>query len=310
MVTTWLGLAAILAVGSVQSISSAINGAVGRAMGITRAAWIFLAVGSIWAFSLSFIFEDGISAARLAQIPPYLFIPGVVNILFMVIQIRVVNILGAMLTQGSVFAGQMVASLFLDHIGFAGLRALPASPGRVVGVLALLAGVALLATASAKRAPGDARGHGLVVIVTVVLGSAISTAMALNASLGSLVGPLTSTGMFLMPGAVALTLYFAGRALLAKRSEADGQRQPFLWLFLVPGTLNVVGVTGSILFIPLVGVQLMTGMTFSAGVLTGLLFVDRKGLFGLPVNPVNPRRIVGAVILVVGVIISTLFRTV
>jgi len=314
-VTPWLGLAAVAAVGSLQSLGSAINGSVGRELGVVRATCLFLAVGSVWAFALSYALEGGLSLAGLREIPPYLFIPGLVNLVFIATMIRIINVLGVMLTQGGIFAGQMIASLILDHIGFAGLQRLPATPGRIVGVAALLVGVGLLASASFQprrrpeaggaEPPGPGSKYLWTVVAALVLGSAISTAMVLNARLGALIGPFASTGLFLLPGAVFLAVYL----LVRRRLQPDPARgTSFSWLYLVPGSLNVAGVGGSIIFIPVIGAQLMTATTFTAGVFTGLLLIDRLGMFGLPRHPVTARRLTGAAVLVCGVLISTLFR--
>lgn len=300
--------------------TSASNGLAGRALGVVRATWLFLTIGSVWAFAVVYIFGDGLSFARLQSIPAYLFIPGLVNLFLIAVQIRLVNVLGTTLTQGSLFAGQMVASLFLDHVGFAGLQALPATAGRIVGVALLLTGVYLLAAGARQEGNpspvpefpegGDPkaatwRTNGPAVVLGLLVGAVLSTSMALNASLGTIVGPITSTGLFLLPGAVILGVYLLVQRGLKR--ERGTSAKPSV-LYFVPGTLNVLGVTGSIALIPVVGVQLMTGTTFSAGVLTGLLVVDRLGMFGLPQRPVSLHRVAATVALVVGVAVSMIFR--
>lgn len=190
----WIGLGAVALLGCLQSVNSAVNGLSGRRLGIVRATGLFLAVGAVLSVLLSYAFENGLSASALAGIPPYLFVPGAINIVFIATQIRLVNAVGAMLTQGSIVAGQMIMSLVLDHIGLAGLPVLTATFSRVLGVGVLLFGVWLLTThprdplgadekaSTSMRSAPSARAVPLPLLAGgVLLGSAMSTATALNA---------------------------------------------------------------------------------------------------------------------------------
>ncbi len=55
--------------------------------------------------------------------------------------------IGATLTLGLTFAGQMLTALILDHYGAFGLTKYPASPIRIAGVLTVFLGVSLIAYA-------------------------------------------------------------------------------------------------------------------------------------------------------------------
>ena len=55
--------------------------------------------------------------------------------------------IGATLTLGLTFAGQMVAALFLDHYDALGLAKYSASPVRIAGVVIVFLGVSLIAYA-------------------------------------------------------------------------------------------------------------------------------------------------------------------
>jgi bacterial/archaeal transporter family-2 protein len=55
--------------------------------------------------------------------------------------------IGATLTLGLTFAGQMLTALLLDHYGAFGLAKYPANPIRIAGVLIVFLGVSLIAYA-------------------------------------------------------------------------------------------------------------------------------------------------------------------
>lgn len=55
--------------------------------------------------------------------------------------------IGATLTLGLTFAGQMLTAMFLDHYGAIGLEKYPASPTRIAGVVLVFLGVSLIAYA-------------------------------------------------------------------------------------------------------------------------------------------------------------------
>ncbi|MCY7336233.1 MAG: DMT family transporter [Chamaesiphon sp.] len=55
--------------------------------------------------------------------------------------------IGATLTLGLTFAGQMLTAMFLDHYGAIGLAKYPASPTRIAGVVLVFLGVSLIAYA-------------------------------------------------------------------------------------------------------------------------------------------------------------------
>lgn len=304
------GLAAVfgvLLVGVAATLANAINGMTGRQLGILRATWLFLTVGTLASLPLAIVWDGPIRWERLAGIPPYLFIPGLVNLLFICLHIWLVNTIGTVLTSANVFVGEMVMSLALDHLGVAGLRPIAATPGRVVAAAILLVGVALLVKAGLVPSVGAGGGETgrsqrrqlMAVGAALLLGMALSTTMTLNARLGQLVGPLTSTTMFLLPGSLFLSVYL----IWDSRRSRRGQRATFDPRMLLPGLINVLTVAGGIILIPLVGVQVMRGGSFTAGVLTGLL-VDNFGLFGLGRYRISPGRLSSAAVLVVGVLVA------
>jgi len=84
------------------------------------------------------------SLATAGQHPWWVWIGGALGAFFVTATIILVPKLGATTMVTSVLAGQMVASLLLDHFGWLGYPQHTASPGRIAGVLLVCGGVWLI----------------------------------------------------------------------------------------------------------------------------------------------------------------------
>lgn len=77
----------------------------------------------------------------------WMWFGGILGAFYVVTTIVAAPQIGAAITLGLVIAGQMTASLVLDHIGFAGLTPHPISFWRVVGALLVIGGVTVMTLA-------------------------------------------------------------------------------------------------------------------------------------------------------------------
>jgi len=290
--------------GTINAISAALNGMTGRQLGALRATHIFLAIGAFASIVLAPLLGEASRWEAFAELKPYLLLPGVVNLLFILASITLINRIGAMLIFSCLFIGQLLIGTWLDHIGFLGLITLPVTPQRVIALGVLISGLVLLiinrqnpqlasqvsATSISLRA--GASGAALV------LGMAVGTATALNAVLGQAVGTLTATSMYLLPGAAFLTAWFH---VVHSRPRANYLRP----VHALPGIINVVQNAGGILLIPQVGIQAFIATSFAANVMTGMV-IDRFGWFEIPTSPITYKRLAAAILLAVGVLLSYL----
>ncbi|QQE64824.1 hypothetical protein GFS31_15070 [Leptolyngbya sp. BL0902] len=309
-----LGLAALLGAGS--SFSGAINSFIGREIGFIRATFLFLSLGSGLAWLLMLLFDEALSPAGLVTLfskQPYLAIPGLVNGLLILVIIQATAAVGTTITTACLFSGQMSISLWLDHIGFAGLRTIPINPGRLVALVALLVGVVLLSGSRQRAespttdvlglgATGSKRPNPLAMGGVLVVGGLLSGANSLNAALGQAAGVFTATLFFLGPGVVLLPLLSAAFV----PPTGSGLLKSWQPLYLMPGILNVLYIAGSVFLVPILGVQTMTSTVFTAKVFTGLL-IDRYGWFGVPQSPLTSLRLAAAFLLSLGVFLSSVF---
>ena len=308
-----LGLSTLLGVTS--SLSGAINSFIGREIGLIRATFIFLSLGTVLSWLLMLGFDKRLPWAALIDLltqRPYLLAPGLLNALMIMVIIRVTALVGTTLTMATLFSGQMLISLWLDQVGFAGLRVIPITPTRVVAVVCLLVGVALLTIERPVDRPRPSTDFppvavlvkprtALPVLAVLVVGGLLSGANSLNAALGQAAGVFTATLFFLGPGVLLLPLLGLAIAPQAPLQALPPWR-PF---YLVPGILNVLYIAGSVVLVPLLGVQTLVSTVFTAKVCTGLA-IDRCGWLGLPRSPITHWRLLAAGLLVVGVALSSI----
>lgn len=84
------------------------------------------------------------SFAKLSQGPWWMWVGGFCGAFYVTIALMLVPRLGAATFLTATIAGQLLASLIIDHFGYVGLPTHAVSPGRVLGVLLVLAGMAMV----------------------------------------------------------------------------------------------------------------------------------------------------------------------
>jgi bacterial/archaeal transporter family-2 protein len=109
------------------------------------AALISFGVGTAALFVYSLIGKIPWPALKTVMgIPWWMWTGGVFGAFLVVVTIILAPTLGATTTLGLLVAGQMIASLILDHYGLIGYQEHPTTVWRMVGVGFLVAGVVLI----------------------------------------------------------------------------------------------------------------------------------------------------------------------
>ncbi len=132
-----------LAAGLAGSIQVAVNGALGRRIGVLDAAAFgsILAAILLVAAALAVRNGDGIGAALRA--PPWLWLGGLMGALIVTGITYSPTHIGVFATIGLLIAGQLAMGAVIDAFGLFGVERIPLNAARMGG-LALLAGGALL----------------------------------------------------------------------------------------------------------------------------------------------------------------------
>ena len=109
------------------------------------AAAISFAVGTVALFGYALLSRIPLPPfASLTGYPWWIWLGGLLGAFFVAITLVLVSKLGATAMLALVVAGQMLASLFLDHFGLLGYQMHPINLWRVTGVFFVVGGVILV----------------------------------------------------------------------------------------------------------------------------------------------------------------------
>lgn len=139
-------MALALIAGVSVPLQAGLNALVARGVGsATGAAAVNFAVGlAVLAAAVLVLRLPLPLGAALAGVPAYAWTAGIVGAFFVTAIIAVAPVLGAASMVGFIVAGQMLASLVLDHFGWLGFPEQPVTPWRMLGAVMLVGGVVLI----------------------------------------------------------------------------------------------------------------------------------------------------------------------
>lgn len=142
----WLLVAAAALLGVLLPVQAGVNVQLRAGVGHPMvAATLSFAVGTLALLAVSLIMRPGVpAAAAVARLPWWAWTGGLLGALYIVSTIVLAPRLGAATLLAAIVAGQMLASLILDHFGMLGFPIQPVTPVRVAGVVLIVAGVVLL----------------------------------------------------------------------------------------------------------------------------------------------------------------------
>ncbi|MCU1283858.1 MAG: hypothetical protein JWO13_208 [Acidobacteriales bacterium] len=108
------------------------------------AATISFVVGLVSLLAVLVFVPSGARSGSLSSAPWWAWMGGALGALYIVISIYVVPKIGAAALLSAAVFGQLVFSLVADHFGFFGISAHPVNVPRLVGVVLVIGGVALV----------------------------------------------------------------------------------------------------------------------------------------------------------------------
>ena len=144
----------------------------------------------------------------------------------------------------------------------------------------------------------------LLLPAALVAGMAAPTQFAINSQLRQVVGgPVLAAAISFLIGTMIL---FAAAAIINHSVSALGPTVSAPWWMYLGGLLGAFYVCASIVLTPRLGVATTIGL-FLAGQVIASLVIDHFGWFGVPVQQASIPRILGAVLVIVGVAIVQRF---
>jgi bacterial/archaeal transporter family-2 protein len=139
----------------------------------------------------------------------------------------------------------------------------------------------------------------LIIIITLLMGAILPIQAALNGKLMRTFGhPVIGATISFLTGTIVLFIY----AFTVKANFQPALIKETQWYHWIGGLIGAIYVTGIIMIIPRIGAALAFSLIV-AGQLIMSVIMDHFGLLGVPVNPVNGVKLLGFVLLLIGVIL-------
>jgi len=140
-----LAVILVLLAGALTAAQPPTNAVLSRASGSPIfAALLSFSVGTLVLIALLLVLQPRLTLGPLREVPWWAWAGGFYGAFFVAVGAYAAPRLGVapLVTIG--VAGSMMGALIIDHYGAFGLARAPISPGRIVGVLLVLAGVVLV----------------------------------------------------------------------------------------------------------------------------------------------------------------------
>ncbi len=141
--------------------------------------------------------------------------------------------------------------------------------------------------------------RGLAILLAVAAGCFVGLQAPVNARLGRQVGSLQAATISFTIGTLALILV---ASLSSGGLSGIGSVTKAPWWALVGGILGAFYVTVALVTVRTLGLSSLTAIVVT-GQLTIAVVVDRLGLLGIAKQNIDASRIVGLVLLVIGVVL-------
>ncbi|MFZ9668758.1 MAG: DMT family transporter [Solirubrobacterales bacterium] len=286
----------MVAVGLQLSLQAPLNGALARRTGSIAAALVSFLVGLVLIGLLLLATGDASGLAELGRIEPYELFGGLCGAAYVAAATFAIGKVGAGAIAAATVAGQLTSGIVIDHAGWFGLEPEAAGPLRLLAVPVLVFGALLVS--------GDRRGAGRIGLGTIspvplglvfLAGLAIGIQHPLNSSLADVVGDLGAAELNFAVGTVALGLALLLTGGLGRIRNAPGAPP---WAF-AGGVIGAVTVIASLAAVSSIGASVLAATTI-AGALLGSVLVDRYGIAGVAVRPLDRIRILGLFLLALG----------
>lgn len=129
--------------GMAVALQPSINARLAQKTGAYESSMISFAVGTIAMLAVVLVTGKG-SLRGVMAAEWWELTGGILGAFFVTLTIIAVPRLGTTAVMAAIIAGQLATGAFLDHIGAFGLRQLPFSPLRLLGMVLLAAGAALI----------------------------------------------------------------------------------------------------------------------------------------------------------------------
>jgi bacterial/archaeal transporter family-2 protein len=143
---TWPYYLFAVAAGAMLPFQFGINSVLARYVdGAARASLVSFVVGALALLAAVLLFFRGVpSVEKAGEAPWWVWVGGLLGAFYVLGSVVTAPRLGAATLVALILAGQAAASLTVDHFGFVGFQENPITPGRLLGIALVAAGVVLV----------------------------------------------------------------------------------------------------------------------------------------------------------------------
>jgi bacterial/archaeal transporter family-2 protein len=143
--TKAIAVLATAVAGGLVAMQAPVNSGLGKAIGSLPAASFSFAVGLVALIGITLVSGEGYGQlGQIGDLSWYYLIGGLFGAVYVTTVLISVRTLGAGGVTAATIAGQLTLSVVLAQVGFLGLVEREITPGRIVGVVLLAAGVFLV----------------------------------------------------------------------------------------------------------------------------------------------------------------------
>ncbi len=131
--------------GCLVGMQAPINSRLGKSVGGVQAAAFSFVVGPTALVLLTLVLRGGFGTlGHIGRAPWWALVGGLLGAVYVFVALEAVRTLGASGLTAVVIAGQLVISVVIDRFGLLGIARQHISASRIVGLVLLVAGVALV----------------------------------------------------------------------------------------------------------------------------------------------------------------------
>nr|WP_263314903.1 DMT family transporter [Mammaliicoccus sp. Marseille-Q6498] len=237
------------------------------------------------------------------------FTGGLLGVVFLTGNLLLLPRIGAALTVVMTVSGQIIMGLIIDQFGLFNADIHPINVSKIAGVIVMLFGILLMnyKKKSARIITNESTHTNFWIILGVFTGCLPPIQTAVNSALryevqsyylSALISfAIGTTALFI------LSLIIVRRIRFSLTQPEQGKIKP---IYFIGGPLGAIFVTTNILLMPELGAALTLMVVILGQMLMGLI-IDHFGLFNTPKYKITTRRLVGAILVFIGIVILKSF---
>lgn len=297
-------------IGIATAAQSPTNGSLGTVVGPIQASMVSMAGGFVILSVLCFFVGTG-DFSRALTVPPWMLTGGLFASYIVFVMALCTRNLGVALSVTLIMLGQLLGGIVIDTWGLMESKPVEVSALRIAGSICVLAGICLVyldrlreqkieeAIREGSDQPRKGKSSGLAFQTVLVFSAGVSSAFQapVNTGLSAAVGTFEASVISFAGGLLVLLVL----TLVTNKGRLNSFKGVRPWQ-LTGGIYGAFGVPSLILATPVLGVGLVMGGSMVGQILGGII-VDTLGLFGVQRRKVNLLRIIGAVVLLGGVLL-------